>query len=100
MEMLLTVDQAAERLQLSPLTVQRQLKRGVLRGIKRGRQWRVPESALTEVAPGRGPEPNPLARALSLVSQLENELRGVPARVAGVNDAASELRQLREERAQ
>lgn len=58
MEMLFTVEQVAERLQLSPLTVQRQLKRGVLRGIKKGRQWRVPESAIvenSEIAP-RVPE--------------------------------------------
>lgn len=46
--MLLTVEQAAERLQLHPETVRRQLKRGELRAIKRGRVWRVPESALTE----------------------------------------------------
>ena len=36
MEMLLTVEQAAERLQLHPETVRRQLKRGELRAIKRG----------------------------------------------------------------
>jgi len=48
MEMLLTVEQTAERLNLKPVTIQRQLKRGILRGIKRGRQWRVPESALLE----------------------------------------------------
>lgn len=51
MEMLLTVEQAAARLQLSVLTVRRQLARGALRGVKRGRVWRVPESALTESAP-------------------------------------------------
>ena len=51
MEMLLTVEQAATRLQLHPETVRRQLKRGEMRGIKRGRVWRVPESALGEVAP-------------------------------------------------
>lgn len=51
MEMLLTVEQAAMRLHLRPDTVREHLARGVLRGIKRGRQWRVPESALTESAP-------------------------------------------------
>ncbi len=51
MEMLLTVEQAAERLQLHPETVRRQLKRGELRAIKRGRVWRVPESALSEATP-------------------------------------------------
>lgn len=48
MEMLLTVEQAAERLQIKPATVREQLKAGRLRGIKRGRLWRIPESALLE----------------------------------------------------
>ena len=48
MEMLLTVEQAAERLQIKPATVREQLKMGRLRGIKRGRLWRIPESALLE----------------------------------------------------
>ncbi len=48
MELLLTVEQAAERLQIKPYTVREHLKRGLLRGIKRGRLWRVPESALIE----------------------------------------------------
>jgi excisionase family DNA binding protein len=57
-EMLLTIEQAAERLQLNPATVRRQCVRGALRGIKRGRQWRVPESALSEPAPAQ-PKPAP-----------------------------------------
>ena len=51
MEMLLTVDQTAKRLQLRPETIRRQLNAGQLRGVKRGRVWRVPETALTEKAP-------------------------------------------------
>jgi excisionase family DNA binding protein len=51
MEMLLTVEQAATRLKLHPLTVRVHLRNGLLRGVKRGRQWRVPESALTETTP-------------------------------------------------
>ncbi len=47
-EQLLTPEQAALRLQLKPATVRRQLQRGALRGVKRGRVWRVPESALAE----------------------------------------------------
>lgn len=50
MEMLLTVEQVAQRLQLHPETIRRQLLSGVLRGVKRGRQWRIPESALLETA--------------------------------------------------
>jgi excisionase family DNA binding protein len=51
-ETFLTVDQAAARLQLSPHSVRIHLQRGKLRGVKRGRAWRVPESALFEHAPG------------------------------------------------
>lgn len=51
MEMLLTVEQVASRLNLHPVTVREHLSRGILRGIKRGRQWRVPESALSESRP-------------------------------------------------
>ncbi len=49
--MLLTIEQAATRLQLHPETVRRQIKRGLMRAVKRGRVWRVPESALEEAAP-------------------------------------------------
>jgi excisionase family DNA binding protein len=48
MEMLLTVEQAAERLQLTAWTVREHLKSGKLRGVKRGSVWRVPEAALLE----------------------------------------------------
>lgn len=105
MEMLLTVEQAAARLQLSPLTVQRQLKRGALRGVKKGHQWRVPESALLESANDKTPqaEPNPLARALAMVgardAQAGASAKGqITPRVLGVNDAATELRAVREAR--
>lgn len=59
MEMLLTIEQAALRLQLHRDTVRKQLKRGELRGVKRGRVWRVPESALEEVAPATPPPTTP-----------------------------------------
>ncbi len=51
MEMLLTVEQAAQRLQLAPFAIREQLKRGQLRGMKRGKAWRIPESALLEPMP-------------------------------------------------
>ena len=51
MELLLTVEQAAQQLQLTPYTVRAHLKSGQLRGIKRGRQWRIPASALAETNP-------------------------------------------------
>lgn len=51
MEMLLTVEQAAQRLQVAQSTIRRLLASGELRGIKRGKLWRVPENALTESTP-------------------------------------------------
>jgi excisionase family DNA binding protein len=48
MELLLTVEQAAQQLQCSQATVRRLLGTGDLRGIKRGKLWRIPESALME----------------------------------------------------
>lgn len=48
MEMLLTVEQAATRLQVDPETIRVRLRRGAMRGVKAGKLWRVPESALTE----------------------------------------------------
>lgn len=50
-ELLLTIDQAAQRLQVHPETIRRHLLKGKLRGLKRGKLWRVPESAIEEVTP-------------------------------------------------
>ena len=66
-ETLLTVEQAAERLQVGAFTVREQLRNGRLRGIKRGRLWRVPESALMESsgATNRQRQADELWRALT-----------------------------------
>lgn len=115
MELLLTVEQAAERLQVRPNTVRQHLSRGLLRGIKRGRQWRIPVSALTEKAPEKtGGSPlaralamveerdarsqsegeGPFARALALVRERDAQMGEVPIRTDG--DAASDVRAVRE----
>lgn len=57
MELLLTVEQVAEQLQLHPDTVRRHLQAGKLRGVKRGRVWRVPQSALLEAVASTATEP-------------------------------------------
>ena len=54
-ESFLSVEQTARRLQLHPFTIRRQLQSGRLRGVKRGRVWRVPESALFESSPSALP---------------------------------------------
>ena len=103
MELLLTVEQAAERLHLQPNTVRQHLSRGLLRGIKRGRQWRIPASALTESAPikttttvTKSRSESPLARALEMVEERDARSGPVTPRIAGVNDAAADIRAIRE----
>jgi len=49
-EVLYTKEQAAEILNVSPLTLGNWLRSGKIRGVKLGRVWRIPESALDEVA--------------------------------------------------
>ena len=51
-ETFLTVEDAAQRLAVTPYTLREWLKAGHVRGAKIGRQWRVPESALIELAQG------------------------------------------------
>ena len=45
--LLLTVPQAAEQLALSEYEVRRLLRLGDLRGVKHGRHWRIPTTALS-----------------------------------------------------
>jgi excisionase family DNA binding protein len=47
-ERLLTPEEAAERLSLSPITVGHMLRRGELPGIKMGRLWRLREADLDD----------------------------------------------------
>lgn len=49
-ERLYTVEEAAEALGISSQTMGKWLRAGKIRGVKVGRLWRVPESALDEVA--------------------------------------------------
>ena len=53
MEKFLTVDQAAEALQVDAITLRRWLREGRIHGAKLGRVWRVPESVLRELASGK-----------------------------------------------
>ena len=58
MEKLLTVPEVAEALRVSVRTVYNLLEAGALRGVRVGRAWRVPESALEElIAQGGGEGP-------------------------------------------
>jgi len=48
MERLLTPEEVAERLSVTPRTVRDWLKAGKLQGMKAGRLWRISEKALCE----------------------------------------------------
>jgi len=84
-EMYLTPEQVAARLQLHPETVRRQLKSGVLRGVRRGRVWRVPESALWSTASAEATLPNAaqnearIARDLALLDELDALVTRLPS---------------------
>lgn len=80
MEMLLTLEQAATRLQLHRDTVRRQLKRGQLRGVKRGRVWRVPESALEEASPVAAPTVPPASTPETRAAAIQAALRSGDAK--------------------
>jgi len=91
-EMYLTPEQVAARLQLHPETVRRQLKTGRLRGVRRGRVWRVPESALESPArstPNAGATTSDaptskqaIARDLALLDELDAFVNRLPDRRA------------------
>lgn len=77
-EMFLTVEQAAERMQLHPDTIRRQIRAGQLRSVRRGRVHRIPESALTEAPP----RPRPQS------AQVEELWRRMTTGSAGEHNAA------------
>ena len=55
MEKMLTAGEISEALRVSVRTVYNLLEAGALRGVRVGRAWRVPESALEEfIAQGGG----------------------------------------------
>lgn len=47
MERLLSPDEAAERLAVSPKSIRKWLRRGKLKGVKAGRLWRIREQDLS-----------------------------------------------------
>ena len=98
MEMLLTVGQTAQRLQLTEKTVRERLKSGRLRGIKSGgRVWRVPESALLEptLIPGPKATQAEAERLWALLSNVQThnaailEIAKAPAKVQDILDERS-----------
>ncbi len=49
-DVFLTVEEAARRLSVTPWTLRVWIKAGELEGVKISRKWRIPESALSDLA--------------------------------------------------
>lgn len=49
-EKLYSIEEAAGVMGISPITLGKWLRAGKVRGVKLGRVWRIPESALDEIA--------------------------------------------------
>jgi excisionase family DNA binding protein len=107
-ERLLTPEEAAERLGLSPVTVGHMLRRGELPGVKVGRLWRFREAALDEYirgleAPelhkgknaGKPPAPKGQRRTAPNAADKANATRGP----AGRSEASRKANATRKERA-
>ncbi len=75
-ETLFTVEEAAHILKIHPQTVRTQLRNGDLRGIRRGRFWRVLSSALYESSPTESIQQNaadtPKARAAQILADIRS----------------------------
>ena len=55
MARILNTEQAAEKLQVKPLTVRKYLRRGLIPGRRLGREWRIVETDLEMFISGRTP---------------------------------------------
>jgi excisionase family DNA binding protein len=70
MAQILTVEQAAEKLQLTPKTTRKLLKEGKMPGRKVGRAWRVLETDLERWISGKLQEPIPVSERRSALGFL------------------------------
>jgi excisionase family DNA binding protein len=72
MAQILTVEQAAEKLQLTPKTTRKLLKEGQMPGRKVGRAWRVLETDLERWISGKYRQPVPPGERKSALGFLKN----------------------------
>ncbi len=68
-EKMFSVDEAATILGIHPMTVRKWLSAGIIRGVKVGRLWRIPDSALDEIAQSG------TRRGIKPVSKMEIAMR-------------------------
>lgn len=65
----ITVEQAADRLQVKPNTIRTWIKQGRIPGRKIGRVYRIPEQALNQLVSGTSPAKQATRSALSLLGK-------------------------------
>jgi excisionase family DNA binding protein len=72
MAQILTVEQAAEKLQLTPKTTRKLLKEGKMPGRKVGRAWRVLDTDLERWISGKYEQPIPVSERKSILGILKD----------------------------
>ena len=93
MEELITINDVKEILKVDRLTVYRMLKDGRLKGVKVGRQWRIPSSEVKELISGNGSqEPAPELRPDEILPvHCVQALQDVFAEVTNVASVTSKV---------
>jgi len=79
----LTIQQAADKLQVRPNTVRRWIRRGRIPGCKIGRIFRIPEEELERVLSGRSAENSMTGRSEAERAAIIRALRGRYSAVPG-----------------
>lgn len=72
MAQILTVEQAAEKLQLTPKTTRKLLKEGKMPGRKVGRAWRVLDTDLERWISGKYQQPVPASERISAMGKYKD----------------------------
>lgn len=91
----LTVEQAAEVLDLHPKTVRRMIREGRLRATRIGKSYRILEADLAHFAGGRKPAERELAARVTSVVDVEHVDQSTAERVARYLPAALNTREAR-----
>ena len=97
--LVLTSDQAALVLQVTRRTLTNMLDRGVLRGVKIGKEWRVSRAEMMRLVEGNGATiPSTSAAAESTAPALVNKSGLLVVRAEPLADLTDIVRQEREQR--
>ena len=70
-KVLLTVEQAAGRLQITPYTVRRWISEGKLHAVRPGRTWRIPKESLGNLLKSNAIQTSPLSNALEMARKRD-----------------------------